>query len=59
MAAELYTVQDALQALCGLQLLHPSALPIPQVLCMMVTLLRYQPQRAAADTFSLVQAVQR
>lgn len=40
MAAELYIVQDALQALCGLQLLHPSALPTPQVLCMMLTLLR-------------------
>ena len=40
MAAELYNVQDALQALCGLQLMHPSALPTPQVLCMMVTLLR-------------------
>ncbi len=40
MAAELYTVQDALQALCGLQLMHPSALLTPQVLCMMLTLLR-------------------
>ncbi len=40
MAAELFIVQDALQALCGLQLLHPSALRTPQVSRMLFTLLR-------------------